>query len=226
MLLETRSIITQRHPFLLLNLSYSSLQLLSWMPQLRTAAVGEPYLGTSTHGDLTQDDEVHDIKLPILLLLQPIGINSLKTYAVLLSYVSCKQTLFAKVKELHERGDQIAIHTNGDAAIAQALRAIERAQSNSQRFVIELRSCACVTLSENRSGARHRLEHCQMPTRDQLQLMSRLGVLASFFVGHGVLTLLSLLSLSLETRNEKRPLSVCVHACCIEVSAAQRCLIL
>src|SRR6185295_17206657 len=35
-----------------------------------------------------------------------------------------------------------------------------------------------------RSDARHRIEHCQTPREDQLDLMKDLGITPSFFVGH------------------------------------------
>ncbi|MCX5909487.1 MAG: amidohydrolase, partial [Deltaproteobacteria bacterium] len=72
-----------------------------------------------------------------------------------------------KVLAGHEAGFQVATHTNGDRAIESALGAIEKAQA---RFP--------------RPNARHRLEHCQLPSDEQLEKMARLGVAASFFVQH------------------------------------------
>jgi len=71
------------------------------------------------------------------------------------------------VKKYHSAGYQIAIHGNGDAAIDDILHAYRVAQ---QEF--------------SRSDARHRIEHCQTPRDDQLDLMKQLGITPSFFVGH------------------------------------------
>ncbi|MDP6696123.1 MAG: amidohydrolase [Acidimicrobiales bacterium] len=67
----------------------------------------------------------------------------------------------------HRRGWQVAIHTNGDQAIDNALDAIEAALEDTPRV-----------------DHRHRLEHVQMAREDQLERMARLGVLASVFANH------------------------------------------
>ncbi|MBW2305411.1 MAG: amidohydrolase [Deltaproteobacteria bacterium] len=72
-----------------------------------------------------------------------------------------------KVLAGHEAGFQVSIHTNGDWAIESALEAIGRAQDEVPR-----------------PNCRHRLEHCQLPSDDQLERMARMGVGASFFVQH------------------------------------------
>ena len=71
------------------------------------------------------------------------------------------------VDEAHRAGWQIAIHTNGDQAIDNALDAIEAALDATPR-----------------ADHRHRLEHCQTAREDQLARMARLGVLASVFANH------------------------------------------
>ena len=71
------------------------------------------------------------------------------------------------VKQLHRSGYQIAIHANGDAAIDDVIHAYREAQRDYPR-----------------PDARHRIEHCQMVRKDQLDAIAELGVTPSFFVGH------------------------------------------
>jgi hypothetical protein len=71
------------------------------------------------------------------------------------------------VEELHKAGYQIAIHTNGDAAIDAAIEAFRLAQA-----------------AHPRQNARHRLEHCQTVREDQLDAIAELGITPSFFVSH------------------------------------------
>jgi predicted amidohydrolase YtcJ len=71
------------------------------------------------------------------------------------------------VKELHRAGYQIAIHANGDAAIDDVLHAFREAQREYPR-----------------ADARHRIEHCQMVRKDQLDTIRELDLTPSFFVGH------------------------------------------
>ncbi len=78
-----------------------------------------------------------------------------------------QEELDRKVFAGHEAGFQVAIHTNGDWAIESALDAIGRAQD-----------------AVPRPNSRHRLEHCQLPSDEQLERMARMGVVASFFVQH------------------------------------------
>jgi predicted amidohydrolase YtcJ len=78
-----------------------------------------------------------------------------------------QDTLDRMVEIAHRAGYDVAIHTNGDAAIESSLVAFERAQARHPR-----------------PGARHRLEHCQMATDAQLDRMARAGLAASFFVKH------------------------------------------
>ena len=78
-----------------------------------------------------------------------------------------RDDLVTMVKELHEAGYQIAIHANGDAAIDDVLYAFREAQREFPR-----------------RDARHRIEHCQMVRRDQLDTIAELNLSPSFFVGH------------------------------------------
>ena len=78
-----------------------------------------------------------------------------------------REDLTAMVKELHRAGYQIAIHGNGDAAIDDILHAFREAQNDFPR-----------------EDARHRIEHCQMVRKDQLDEIRELGITPSFFVGH------------------------------------------
>ena len=73
------------------------------------------------------------------------------------------------VTRLHAAGFQLALHAIGDRAIAQALRVIERA--------LELHP---------RDDHRHRIEHAEIITDEQIAKMAELGVIASMqpnFVG-------------------------------------------
>lgn len=78
-----------------------------------------------------------------------------------------RETLTAMVKELHRAGYQIAIHGNGDAAIDDIIHAFREAQRDFPR-----------------EDTRHRIEHCQMVRKDQLDEIAELGITPSFFVGH------------------------------------------
>lgn len=78
-----------------------------------------------------------------------------------------REDLTAMVKQLHRSGYQIAIHANGDAAIDDVIHAYREAQREYPR-----------------PDARHRIEHCQMVRKDQLDAIAELGVTPSFFVGH------------------------------------------
>jgi len=78
-----------------------------------------------------------------------------------------REELTKQVIALHRAGKQIAIHGNGDAGIDDILAAYAAAQ----------RDCP-------RPDARHRVEHAQMTTKDQLDTMHRLGVTPSFFNAH------------------------------------------
>jgi predicted amidohydrolase YtcJ len=67
----------------------------------------------------------------------------------------------------HTHGFQLAIHCNGDAALDVALNTVE--------WLLEVHP---------RADHRHRIEHCQTPRPDQLELLKKLGMVANFFVAH------------------------------------------
>ncbi|WP_138495303.1 amidohydrolase [Paenibacillus pinistramenti] len=69
--------------------------------------------------------------------------------------------------DLHKRGFRIATHGNGDRAIGSILEAYEYAVT---RFP--------------RPDHRHRIEHVQTATVQDLDRMARLGVAGSFFINH------------------------------------------
>lgn len=79
------------------------------------------------------------------------------------------------VLSAHARGLQVAVHCESERAIDQVLRAIERAQR-----------------LEPRMDCRHRIEHFELPTWDQIDRMAAAGVVASmqpafvesFIAGH------------------------------------------
>jgi predicted amidohydrolase YtcJ len=75
--------------------------------------------------------------------------------------------LVARMRLAHDQGWQLMIHANGDAAIADVLAAYREALAG-------------------RSGLthRHRIEHCSVPTEDQLAQMSELGLSPSFLMNH------------------------------------------
>jgi hypothetical protein len=78
-----------------------------------------------------------------------------------------QQELSARVATYREAGLQIAIHANGDAAIDDALDALEAAQAGDPEL-----------------DARPVIIHAQMTRPDQLERMQRLRVIPSFFVLH------------------------------------------
>lgn len=78
-----------------------------------------------------------------------------------------EDTLVDQIQPLHDRGFQAAIHTNGDEATEVTLRALER-----------------VLITSPRPDHRHRLEHCQLASRDQFRRMAAMGVGANLFSNH------------------------------------------
>jgi predicted amidohydrolase YtcJ len=71
------------------------------------------------------------------------------------------------VTAYHKAEWQIAVHGNGDQAIDEILNAFEAAQR-----------------AYPRADARHIIIHCQTAREDQLDRISRLGIMPSFFVVH------------------------------------------
>jgi hypothetical protein len=95
-----------------------------------------------------------------------------RTAALFEPYTDCPTTngllmmdpedLIEKVTEVHRLGIQVAIHAIGDRAIEYALDAIESAID-----------------AFPRQNHRHRIEHCVIPTLDQIRRIKRLGIIAS-----------------------------------------------
>ena len=74
------------------------------------------------------------------------------------------------IKKANENGLQVAAHAIGDRAIETLLNAFEKASKGS-----------------NIKGRRHRIEHFELPTEDQIDRMKKLGLVASMqpnFVGN------------------------------------------
>jgi predicted amidohydrolase YtcJ len=78
-----------------------------------------------------------------------------------------QQQLTEGVLEVHKRGFQAVIHTNGDLATEMALVSLEEAQRQYPRL-----------------GTRHRLEHNQFVTPSQLVRMKALDVATNLFIYH------------------------------------------
>lgn len=81
--------------------------------------------------------------------------------------IKSQEELNAEVKEWHDKGFRIAVHGNGDRAIGSILDAFEE-----------------VLTSNPRSDHRHRIEHVQTATTEDLERMRKLGVAGSFFINH------------------------------------------
>lgn len=72
-----------------------------------------------------------------------------------------------EILDLHKRGFRIAIHGNGDRAIGSILDAYENALQKAPR-----------------TDHRHRIEHVQTATVEDLDRMKAMGVAGSFFINH------------------------------------------
>ncbi|KZK88458.1 N-substituted formamide deformylase precursor [Pseudovibrio sp. Ad46] len=75
--------------------------------------------------------------------------------------------LLEKLRDVHKRSGQVAMHAQGERAIDQALMAIAAIQAEDPRDDIE-----------------HRLEHNALITNEQIQRAADLGVSLGFFVDH------------------------------------------
>jgi predicted amidohydrolase YtcJ len=78
-----------------------------------------------------------------------------------------REELVRQVTAIYAAGMQVAVHTNGDAAIDDLLHAVEQAST-----------------AHPRADARPISVHAQMAREDQLDTMQRLGVVPSFFCLH------------------------------------------
>ena len=77
--------------------------------------------------------------------------------------------LARRVATLHAAGWQVAVHGNGDAAI---------------QAVLDAYALLGIDDPTGAAARRHRVEHCQLATDQQLEAMAAAGVPASFFVKH------------------------------------------
>lgn len=77
-----------------------------------------------------------------------------------------EDVLERQIQTLHASGRQCAIHCNGDASLDEVLKALQKVERNSLHDL------------------RHIIIHCQTVRNDQLELMKKLGVYASFFPAH------------------------------------------
>lgn len=73
-----------------------------------------------------------------------------------------QQTMDDFIMEANKAGLQVAIHCETDGAIEQVLSAMEKALA-----------------AYPREDHRHRIEHCEIPTPDQLDRMAKAGIIAS-----------------------------------------------
>ena len=72
------------------------------------------------------------------------------------------EDLNAVVKKIHDQGSQVAVHAIGDYGIDLVINAIEAALKSAPR-----------------KDHRHRIEHCELLSTDQIERISRLGIVAS-----------------------------------------------
>ncbi len=80
-----------------------------------------------------------------------------------------EEELRERVKRVHSQGSQVAVHAIGDYAIEVVINAIEEAIRESPR-----------------KDHRHRIEHCELLSSQQIERMRQLGIIASMqpnFVG-------------------------------------------
>jgi predicted amidohydrolase YtcJ len=77
------------------------------------------------------------------------------------------EELFEAVRLVHEDGNRIGVHANGDVAIRLVLSAFEAASRDAPR-----------------PGLRHRIEHCSVIDADILARMRALGTIAVPFAGY------------------------------------------
>lgn len=83
------------------------------------------------------------------------------------NFIHDQEAFNAEILDLHKRGFRIAVHGNGDRAIGAILDAYELALKNVPR-----------------ADHRHRIEHVQTATTNDLDRMKELGVAGSFFINH------------------------------------------
>ncbi|MEM7536643.1 MAG: amidohydrolase [Chloroflexota bacterium] len=72
-----------------------------------------------------------------------------------------------KIAYHHKNNDHIVVHCNGDRAIESVLEAMEKAQAE-----------------YHREDHRHMLIHAQMANQDQIERITKLGAIPSYFINH------------------------------------------
>lgn len=80
-----------------------------------------------------------------------------------------EEEIFERIRSIHEQGSQLAVHAIGDYAIEIAINAIEKALRSSPR-----------------KDHRHRIEHCEVLSSNQIERIKTLGIVPSMqpnFVG-------------------------------------------
>jgi len=115
---------------------------------------GSPYIGSMYLNDPYEHNTFTEEKLDI-----PEGHTG--------KHLLTAQDLESFVKSYHTKGWQIAIHTQGDAAISDVLGVYE-GLSDELDFV----------------EARHRLEHCLLMPTENLKQMAQLGMTPSYHINH------------------------------------------
>ena len=75
-----------------------------------------------------------------------------------------KDEIANRIQQYDSAGWQVAIHTQGDRAISEPLDAFKK--------------------SGIQKNSRHRLEHCLLPSKKDIQRMAKLGVSPSFHINH------------------------------------------
>jgi hypothetical protein len=75
-----------------------------------------------------------------------------------------KDEIANRIQQYDSAGWQVAIHTQGDRAISETLDAFKK--------------------SGIPKNSRHRLEHCLLPSKKEIQRMAKLGVSPSFHINH------------------------------------------
>ncbi|WP_066383731.1 amidohydrolase [Neobacillus mesonae] len=90
--------------------------------------------------------------------------SSPETYG---EFIHPQEAFNEEVLDLHRRGFRIATHGNGDRAIGSILEAYENA-----------------LIKYPRNDHRHRIEHVQTATTEDILKMAELGVAGSFFINH------------------------------------------
>ena len=77
--------------------------------------------------------------------------------------------LVEAIARAHGAGWQVMIHANGDAAVEQVVSAYERALAGTDPAAHD---------------RRHRIEHCSLPSDDELARMAAIGISPSFLMNH------------------------------------------